>query len=321
MVRFLKLPCCPGLPFHRVLGKARFEYRQTSPSPGSGPQEFPWYTLPAMDDPAIKSLIFDLDDTLVVEETSAEAAFIETGELARARYGLDPHELHATLRQACREIWYAFPSHPYCKRVGISSWEGMWAEFTGCNPELKPLRAWAPRYRFESWHAALLAHKIDDLKLAEELAETFPILRRKKHVLYPDAITVLEQLVRKYSLGLLTNGAPDLQRTKIEGAGLGRYFDEVLISGETGFGKPDPRVFEMLVGRLGSSVHETLMIGDRLATDVQGAQRAGIRAVWINRAGGDPDGGIVPDWEISNLHELLPILLTGSAGVPPAGPG
>jgi putative hydrolase of the HAD superfamily len=147
----------------------------------------------------IDTLIFDLDDTLIVEEASAEAAFIEAGELARARYGLNPEALHKTLRKACRELWYAFPSHPYCKRIGISSWEGMWAEFTGPDPELKPLREWAPTYRALSWRAALLSQGVDDPDLATEMAETFPILRRQMHVVFPGVIQALEQLAHNYS--------------------------------------------------------------------------------------------------------------------------
>jgi putative hydrolase of the HAD superfamily len=259
---------------------------------------------------SIDTIIFDLDDTLVVEEASAEAAFIEAGELARARYGLDPWELHTTVRKTCRDLWYAFPSHPYCKTVGISSWEGMWAEFTGAAPELKALRDWAPAYRTESWRAALISHGIDDPELAAALAESFPRLRRKKHILFPDTVRVLEQLSPKYSLGLLSNGAPDLQRRKLEGAGLAGYFDQVLIAGETGIGKPDPRAFVMLMGRLGSSADSTIMVGDRLTTDVKGAQDAGLRAVWINRSGRVPENGIVPDWEISTLDELISITKT-----------
>lgn len=257
---------------------------------------------------SINTLIFDLDDTLVVEEASAEAAFIETGELAQARYGLDPRELHATLRKTCRELWYAFPSYPYCMRVGISSWEGLWAEFTGTDPDLKALREWGPTYRFESWRTTLHRHGIEDLQLAAELAETFPRVRRGKHVVYADTTKTLEQLSPGYFLGLLSNGAPDLQRRKIEGSGLAGYFDHVLISSDVGIGKPDRRAFEMLMTRLKASAETALMIGDSLTTDVQGAQRAGLRAVWVNRSGKARRDGIVPDWEISGLDELNSIL-------------
>jgi putative hydrolase of the HAD superfamily len=256
----------------------------------------------------VDALIFDLDDTLVAEESSAEAAFIETGMLAQERYGLDPRELHTTLRKTCREIWYAFPSHPYCKKVGISSWEGMWAEFTGPGADLQALHAWAPVYRRESWHAALKCYQIDDLELASALAETFPRLRQGKNVLYPDTLSVLETLSGKYAFGLITNGASDLQRRKIEGAEIGRFFREVLISGDVGFGKPDARLFAMLLARLQVSANKTLMIGNNLTTDIQGAQNAGMRAVWVNRSKTIRDAAIVPDWEISSLMELPSIL-------------
>jgi putative hydrolase of the HAD superfamily len=50
------------------------------------------------------------------------------------------------------------------------------------------------------------------------------------------------------------------------------------------------------------------MVGDRLTTDVQGAQSAGLRAVWVNRSGSVLHDGIVPDWEISTLDELVSLL-------------
>jgi putative hydrolase of the HAD superfamily len=257
---------------------------------------------------AINTLIFDLDDTLVVEEASAAAAFIEAGAMAETRYGLDPHLLHTTVRTVCREIWYAFSSHPYCKQIGISSWEGMWAEFTGPDSELKPLRDWAPTYRQKSWHTALRRHGIDDADLAAELAENFIRLRRQKHVVYEDTIATLEKLAGCFILGLLTNGASDLQRRKIEGSGIGSYFREILISGDVGFAKPDRRVFELLLSRLGTTATNAFMIGNNLVTDIQAAQQAGLRTIWVHRSGTAPESGIVPDWEISHLNQLDSIM-------------
>jgi putative hydrolase of the HAD superfamily len=259
---------------------------------------------------AIDTLIFDLDDTLIIEEASAETAFIQAGELARARHGLDPAQLHAAVRKTCRELWYGFPSHPYCKRIGISSWEGMWAEFTGDAPELKPLHAWRHEYRINSWLLTLRALGVDDPELAAELAERYPRLREKLHVLYPRTLKTLEQASLNHRLGLLTNGAPDVQRRKIEGANLGQFFDHVLISGEVGTKKPNSRVFEMLLEQLGSTAATSLMIGNSLENDIQGAQQLGMRTVWVNRSGKALESHIVPDWEIATLEELAAILKT-----------
>jgi phosphoglycolate phosphatase-like HAD superfamily hydrolase len=106
------------------------------------------------------------------------------------------------------------------------------------------------------------------------------------------------------------------------GAGLPGYFDEVLISGEAGVAKPDRHAFEILLTMLKSAPDNTLMIDDRLATDIQGARNAEMRAVWINRSGKAANGIIRLDWNISSLDELLTILGSerwgGTASVSPA---
>jgi hypothetical protein len=82
----------------------------------------PCYT-PAVTMTAVDTLIFDLDDTLAVEEASAEAAFIEAGELARVRYGLDPRELHTTVRKTCREPDRPRLGDSHTRRTDIHSTE------------------------------------------------------------------------------------------------------------------------------------------------------------------------------------------------------
>ncbi len=60
--------------------------------------------------------------------------------------------------------------------------------------------------------------------------------------------------------------------------------------------------------RMNAKAEATLMAGDSLTSDVQGAQRAGMQAVWVNRSRKPRDNSIVPDYEISSLDELRPIL-------------
>jgi putative hydrolase of the HAD superfamily len=71
------------------------------------------------------ALIFDLDDTLVVDEASAAAAFLDACEVARNTVNIPPEELHETVRRMCREIWHASPAREYAVRIGISSWEAL----------------------------------------------------------------------------------------------------------------------------------------------------------------------------------------------------
>ena len=129
--------------------------------------------------------------------------------------------------------------------------------------------------------------------------------RRKRHIVYDDVKPVLEALSRVFRLGLLSNGVPDVQREKIEGSGIGEYFVEIIISGEVGFGKPDPRIFRTMLDRLGAQPEEAAMVGNSLRSDIEGAQAVGMKTVWLNRGGrSHHDGSIVPYMEIRGLEEL-----------------
>ena len=255
-----------------------------------------------------KALLFDLDDTLVIEEASAEAAFLATCERARERYGLDPQALTQSVRERARQLWFASPTHPYCRTIGISSWEGLWARFLGDDPHLKALREFAPTYRRDSWTRALADQGVDDAGFGEELAETFREERRGRHILFPDSEGILRDLRGNYTLGLITNGVPDIQRSKIQGAGLEPHFKEIIISGEVGVGKPDPRIFEVALKRMAVPAEETAMVGNSLARDVIGAQRVGIRGIWLNRSGAEREEDCSPYAEIGSLTELRHVI-------------
>jgi putative hydrolase of the HAD superfamily len=194
--------------------------------------------------------------------------------------------------------------------VGISSWEALWSRFEGDNEHLAAFRAWASYYRRQSWRNALLEHDIDDADLANELAETFPQRRRLRHEVYPDVRPALETLGRSYRLALLTNGASDLQREKIDGAGIAPYFEEILVAGDIGVAKPDPRTFTTMLTRLKIEPAEALMAGDSLRKDIAGAQAVGLRAAWINRDGDAPRDNITPDLKAKNLQEFQQKLVT-----------
>src|SRR5438128_1421838 len=189
------------------------------------------------------AILFDLDDTLVVDEAAVEAALLATCVEVQNRYGLDPLSLALTVRHCARELWRAAPTLAYCRAIGISSAEGLWARFLGDDPQLLTLHAWAPTYRRDAWAHALAAYGIRDTHLAEQLAETFPAERRARHWAFPEVAPVLRELQSRYRLAVVTNGTPDLQREKLDGVGLVPHFTIVTVSGEAGIGKPDPRIF------------------------------------------------------------------------------
>jgi putative hydrolase of the HAD superfamily len=256
----------------------------------------------------IEAVLFDLDDTLVVEQPAADAAFLAACELARERHGVDPERFHQTVRVRAEGLWFAAPTYPYCRRVGISSWEGLWAGFAGDDPNLVALRTWAPQYRHDAWKLALRDHGILDRLLADELSEAFIRERRTRHTLFPDAEPTLRDLAGTYRLALVTNGPPDLQGEKIDAAGIRSYFESIVLSGEVGVGKPDPRIFLAALSELVIPETHAVMVGDSLHRDIAGALGVGIHGIWINRTRAAADVDVAPSAEIADLRELASAL-------------
>lgn len=257
----------------------------------------------------LEVILLDLDETLVVEHGVVDEAFLVTCKQANEKYGCDPRELSQAVRSNARRLWHSGLAFEYCSSVGISSWEGLGAYFLGDDPNLDYLRKWAPNYRRRSWFQALAEFGIQDLEFAEKLGEIFINERRKKYSLFPEVQDLLQALRSKYRLGLVTNGPPDLQKEKIGRTGIGKFFDNILISGEIGIGKPDARLFNLALARFSVEHTKVVMVGDSLERDIQGAHNVGIRGVWINRIGVKAENQeIVPDYEIGNLEELVSIL-------------
>lgn len=259
---------------------------------------------------AKQAVLFDLDDTLLWDERSVEEAFRATCELAEAKRGVDPASLERAVREAARELYSSFETFEFTKSIGIDPFEGLWARFSGGEHEsFRKLEQLAPGYRRESWTRGLAALGVDDPELGAELAEKFPEERRKRPIVYEETFEVLDALKGKYKLLLLTNGTPDLQEEKLLGVPeLTPYFDEIVISGNYGIGKPDASLFRHALELIGVQPEDAVMVGDKLTTDILGANTIGMTSIWVNRDGKTRSDEIVPQHEISRLDQLLQLL-------------
>lgn len=266
-------------------------------------------------------LFFDLDDTLVIETASAESCLLEAAKMAFEKYGTDPDALQKAVRTRARELWHSLPTIDYAKRIGVSSWEGLWADLTGPeeNTELAEMRRNAPLYRFRSWSNALKDFSVFDDVLALEMSEKFQADRHQRHYVYPESVGVLETCSKDYRLGMITNGAPGIQWEKIGRSGIRGYFEHIIVSGDVGIGKPDRKIFEIAMDKFGIGPGDCLMIGDSLRSDIAGSRNAGIRCVRVDRSqvsaekftvGPDKEmpRTVEPDYTVHDLNELLPIL-------------
>jgi putative hydrolase of the HAD superfamily len=259
-----------------------------------------------------QAILFDLDNTLVMEDEATFAAVRSACAVASRRAGASADALFAALPLVAERLWKRSPVLAYTDRMGIWWGEGLWGEFRGETAELQALHDFVPSFRLAVWAEALAAVGVSDEALGAELVETYRSARRTRQVVDPEADALLSALARDHRLALVTNGAPDVQREKLAGTTLARYFGAVVISCEVGFGKPDRRIFETALDRIGANAAETVMVGDSLARDVAGAQAAGIRAVWVDRHLWAGEEGPVPDVRIES-HSELPAALAALA--------
>ncbi len=126
------------------------------------------------------------------------------------------------------------------------------------------------------------------------------------------SLGVLKQLQPDYRMAAVTNGIGIIQRSRIEKAKIGGYFETLIISDEIGIAKPDPEFFRITLEKMGiDNRREVLIIGDSLSSDILGGLNAGIDTCWINRNKIEQNE-ITPLYTISDIRELIKI--TGEAG-------
>jgi putative hydrolase of the HAD superfamily len=150
---------------------------------------------------------------------------------------------------------------------------------------------------------------VDAGEAGSEMADAYGDIQEESIEAYPGAIDTLRRL-REMGKGmaLITNGVSRLQRAKIDRFGLEPFFDCIIIEGEFGAGKPDPRVYQHALERLAVQPSEAMMVGDNLQADIAGAQALGIYTVWVDWKGvGLPEGSpVTPDSTVRAISELLP---------------
>ena len=106
-------------------------------------------------------------------------------------------------------------------------------------------------------------------------------------------------------VALLTNSAHAPTRVKLEALDLVERFDVVVTTDTLGFGKPDPRVYLEACRLLAAEPGRVVCIGDNVEWDVLGAEAAGLRAVWLDRAG---RGTTHPVTSVRGLDEVAAVL-------------
>jgi putative hydrolase of the HAD superfamily len=220
-----------------------------------------------------KAILFDLDDTLwPIGPVIAEA------ELA----------LHAWLAEHAPKVAREFTIEQLRERR-----MALLAEKPEHHLDLIGLRRAALEAAFN--------HVGEDLARLDGAITLFTAARNTVN-LYHDVLPGLQRLAEKVTLGSISNGNADL-----EVIGLAHHFKVSLAASRFGKAKPDPGIFLAACEALGVAPHETVYVGDDLRLDVEGAQKAGLKAVWMNRTGSTAhvEAGIVPDAICRDVGELI----------------
>lgn len=231
---------------------------------------------------AIKAVLFDLDDTLwAIEPVLVRAEGLLYEWLRRHAPRLAAAHTVASLRE---------------RRMALMQTD--------------------PIYRIDLWqlrHDALVAaftEHGEDLALVGEAMALFSEARSTV-ALFDDVEPGLQRLKTTLTLGTVSNGFADLERI-----GLANHFGVSIAAHRFGRAKPDAAIFHAACAALDVAPAATVYVGDDLQLDVQGAQQAGLRAVWMNRFERPLPDGIVPDAVCRDLHELQAWLNTQATQAP-----
>jgi putative hydrolase of the HAD superfamily len=165
-----------------------------------------------------------------------------------------------------------------------------------------------PRYAIDLRalrRAALTEAFLESGEDPARVEQAMTIFNRQRNLvaLYDDVQPTLERLAGRVLLGTVSNGAADLQTI-----GLAHHFSVSIAAHQFGRAKPDPAIFHAACDALGIGPEQAAYIGDDPVLDVEGAQKAGLRGIWLNRAGVEPahvlPDHIHPDAICNTLHEL-----------------
>lgn len=204
-----------------------------------------------------KTILFDLDDTLFDHRHSARTAIAA---VAR-KYSWNTRsieELEAEYDRLLSEI------HPAVLAGKVT-------------PEQSRRMRYARLFEFcQAPH--------DDRVIGEALAFAMGMYRDARKAV-DGAAELLIELKQQYKIGVISNNFLNEQMEKLDVIGLRKLVDELVVSEEVGYTKPDKRIFEVAMSRMDAGPCECLMIGDSWEADIVGATNAGIRAIWFNRFG------------------------------------
>ena len=225
-------------------------------------------------------IFFDLDRTLWDFDAAAEVAFEKIYEQYHLKERGIPsaHEFHMVYHPLNEKLWELYRANQITK------------DDLNRTRFLKPLEHYG----------------IHDVELADHLSEDYMYWSPRIVRLVPGTMELLEYLKPKYHLHLITNGFQEVQHTKLSGSGMEPFFETLTVSEEVGVKKPNPEIFQYALRKAHATPEESVMIGDEMAVDIDGARAAGMDQIFLNPSGQPAQGEC--RYEVFNLLEIKNLL-------------
>jgi len=229
-------------------------------------------------------VLFDADNTIFDFHASSEIAFHKSFE----HHGIS----------SGKELYKSF------KRINLAAWRAF-DENRMSHHDIK-------EYRFSTLFQQYEYKELDPLEF-----NALYFRNLVDNIRYIDgAVSVLKNLSECTKLAIITNGMKEVQRPRLEASDIHDLFDLIVVSGEIGFSKPNHAFFKYVFDRIdGHDKSRVLVVGDNLLADVKGGLDFGFKTAWYNPYGITKENGIIPDFEIEYLDQIMGIVLKDHSSI------
>jgi len=241
----------------------------------------------------IRALLFDVNSTLVDIETDERME-----EVYRGISHLLTYQGIGLRRWAVHDLYFQVMKEQFQRSAEVY-------------PEFDVVEVWREiLFRSaSSYTRSLPAEKLRQLPLL--IAELQRGISRKRLGLYPQVMETLGQLKQRYRLAIVSDAQTAYAIPELRMVGLAEYFDPIIISGDYGYRKPDPRLFQRALDVLQIQPSQALFIGNDRFRDVFGAKQLGMKTVWFcntqdsGRSEAEPDYIIYQFAQVSAAIDFL----------------
>jgi putative hydrolase of the HAD superfamily len=235
----------------------------------------------------VKGIIFDVNGTLVDINTDEGNEQIYRSISHFLKY----HGIYAN-RNEVREAYFRILKEQ--RRQGGEQY-----------PEFDVVAVWREYLQTEAArrNVAIPKNKLAILPLF--LAEMYRGISMNRLEPYPEVRPVLDDLRRRYRLAAVTDAQSAWALPELRQVGLADYFFPVVVSGDLGYRKPDPRIFDQALRRMHLAPEETVFVGNDMYRDIHGARQAGLRTVFFATGQGQQYmDGVQAHYNIYRFGEL-----------------